>query len=45
MSQLNIAASEEDFYTMGMINDMYTEMSNDEYDYPVLATQDDFDKF
>jgi len=29
--------------SIGMINDMYTEMKNDEYDYPVMATQADID--
>lgn len=30
---------------VGMVNDMFTEKANDEYDYKVIATQDDFDKF
>lgn len=34
-----------DLLTIGMINDMWVERSNDDYDWPVLATQEDFDKF
>jgi len=34
-----------DFLTVGMVNDMFTEKSNDSYDYKQLATQDDFDRF
>jgi hypothetical protein len=28
-----------------MINDMYVESRNDDYKYPVLATQNDMDRF
>lgn len=34
-----------DLLTIGMINDMWVERSNDDYDWPTLATQEDFDKF
>lgn len=34
-----------DTLTIGMVNDMFTEKSNDNYDYKQVATQDDFDKF
>lgn len=31
--------------TVGMVNDMFTEKQNDEYDWKVLANQEDMDKF
>lgn len=31
--------------TIGMIEDMAAERSNDDYDWPYLATQEDFDNF
>lgn len=34
-----------DLLTIGMINDMWVERANDSYDWPTLATQEDFDKF
>lgn len=32
-------------YTMGMVYDMLTEKANDHENYPVIATQEDFDNF
>lgn len=32
-------------YSMGMVYDMLVEKGNDHEKYPVLATQEDFDKF
>ena len=43
--QMNIPAKELELYTMGFIYDMLTERSNDDYDYPIKATQEDFDNF
>lgn len=34
-----------DVITIGMVFDMFTEKSNDNYDYDSLATQSDFDNF
>lgn len=34
-----------DALTVGMVNDMFIEKSNDDYPYKQIATQDDFDKF
>ena len=42
--QLGIAISELDMLSIGIINDMFVEMKNDEYDYPVMATQEDIDR-
>lgn len=30
---------------VGMVYDMMTENGNDEINYPIVATQEDFDKF
>jgi hypothetical protein len=43
--QLGISLGDLELLTIGMVNDMFTESSNDEYDYPIMATQEDFDKF
>lgn len=43
--QLGISLSDLQLLTIGMVNDMYTEQMNDEVKYPVMATQQDFDKF
>lgn len=32
-------------YTMGMVYDMLTEKANDHEKYPVLSTQEDYDRF
>lgn len=43
--QLGISIRDLDLLTIGMVYDMYAEATNDELDYPILATQEDFDKF
>ena len=45
--QLGCADREMDLLTIGTINDMYTEMQNDENQgsYSTLASQDDMDRF
>lgn len=43
--QLGISLADLPLLTIGMVNDMYTEQMNDEVKYPVMATQQDFDKF
>ena len=44
--QLGISIRDLDLLTIGMVNDMYTESSNDEYKgYAQIATQMDFDSF
>ena len=30
--------------SIGMVNDMFVESANDNYDYPYIATQDDIDR-
>ena len=44
--QLGISIQDLDLLIIGMVNDMYTESSNDEYKgYAQIATQMDFDAF
>ena len=38
--QIGLSISELDLLTIGTVNDMYAEMSNDDYNYPALATQE-----
>jgi len=44
--QVGLSLRDLDLITIGTVNDMYTEQSNDTYGgYKQLATQDDFDRF
>lgn len=44
--QLGISIRDLDLLTIGMVNDMYAESSNDEYKgYSQIARQEDFDAF
>lgn len=45
--QLGVHISEMDLLTIGEINDMYTELGNDESKeaYSTLASQEDMDRF
>lgn len=43
--ELNVSVSDLDELDTGMIFDMYLEKSNDNVEYPELATQADFDRF
>ena len=43
--QLGISLADLELLTIGMVNDMYTEQLNDDVNYPVKATQRDFDVF
>lgn len=46
--QLGVQIGEMDLLTIGTINDMYTEMQNDDENqgsYSTLASQDDMDRF
>lgn len=44
-AQLGISIADLDLLTIGMVQDMYIEAGNDEIEWPVVATQEDFDKF
>ena len=43
--QLGISIRDLDLLTIGLVNDMYAEVGNDNYKYPVLATQEQMDLF
>lgn len=43
--EVGISISDLDLLTIGMVHDMWTEKGNDSYEYPVIASQDDMDKF
>lgn len=45
--QIGLSISELDLLTIGTVNDMYmyAEMSNDDHDYPEVATQEMMDRF
>ena len=44
--QLGISIQDLDLLTIGLVNDMYAENSNDDYKgYKKVSTQVDFDKF
>ena len=43
--QLGISMGDMELLSIGLINDMYAESSNDDYKYPEVATQEDFDRF
>ena len=43
--QLGLSIRDLDLLTIGMVNDMYAESSNDEYKDREIATQADFDHF
>lgn len=43
-AQCGISISDLELLSIGMVNDMFIEMKNDDYNYPVLATQADIDR-
>ena len=43
--QLGISIRDLDLLTIGMVNDMYSESRNDDYNYAEIATQEDYDRF
>lgn len=43
--EIGIKISDLDLLSVGLVNDMFTERSNDDCEYPYKATQTDFDAF
>ena len=43
--QLGLSMADLELLSIGLINDMYAENSNDDCKYAVVATQEDFDRF
>lgn len=44
-TEVGLSMADLDDLTVGMVNDMFVEKSNDDYDWKELASQDDFDRF
>lgn len=44
-TELGLSMQDLEELDMGMIFDMFTEKSNDDVEYPKVATQDDMNKF
>ena len=44
-AELGLSMNDLDYLSIGMVNDMFVEKSNDEYDWKDLADQSDFNKF
>lgn len=42
--QCGISISDLELLSIGMVNDMFIETKNDEYEYPVIAMQEDIDR-
>lgn len=42
--QLGISVSDLELLSIGLVNDMFIELKNDEYDYPRIATREDIDR-
>jgi hypothetical protein len=43
--QIGLSLRDLELVTVGMVNDIFVENMNDDYDYPTLASQEDFDRF
>ena len=43
--QIGLSLSDLDLLTIGMVNEMFIEKDNDDYDYPIKADQAAFDRF
>ena len=43
--ELGISIRDLDLLTVGIVLDMYVEKANDNIEYRVVATQEDFDRF
>lgn len=43
--QLGLSIEDLSLLTIGLVNDMFIENMNDDYNYKEIATQDDYDKF
>jgi len=43
--QIGLSLRDLDLLTVGMVNDIFIENQNDDFDYLPVATQEDFDNF
>lgn len=44
-TEVGLSMNDLDELSVGMVNDMFVEKSNDNYDWKELASQEDFDRF
>lgn len=44
-TEVGLSMADLDELSVGMVNDMFVEKSNDNYDWKEIASQEDFDKF
>ena len=44
-TEIGLSMNDLDLLTVGMVNDMFVEKSNDNYEWRELASQDDLNKF
>lgn len=44
-TELGLSMDDLDDLTVGMVNDMFIEKANDNYDWKEIASQEDMDKF
>lgn len=43
--EMGLSMNDLDHLSVGMVNDMFIEKANDDYDWKEVASQDDFDSF
>lgn len=43
--QLGLSYEDMEHLTYGMVEDMFIERENDDFEYDIIATQSDFDRF
>ena len=43
--EIGISIRDLDLLTIGMVLEIFTEKGNDDYDYPLIAGQEQFDSF
>lgn len=44
-TEVGLSMADLDDISIGMVNDMFVEKSNDNYEWKELASQEDFDRF
>lgn len=44
-TEVGLSMNDLDELSVGMVNDMFVEKSNDNYDWKEIASQEDFDRF
>lgn len=44
-TEVGLSMADLDELTVGMVNDMFVEKSNDNYEWKEIASQEDFDRF